>query len=122
MDHLGTILPTLLVVLAFSYKIVVDKRFTLPDFIERLIEMPVEIVFLAGGFLIAFVLQDAANHEFGLLCLFLGIFVTMFVFILSKRAQEEFLRDNTRRCASLAIFSFLPSLFTYVFSVNLLTP
>ena len=72
MDHLEVILPSLLLLVAFSYKLVVDKRFSFTEFIERCLEMPIEVVFLSGGFMIAFTLQDPSNHEFGLLSMFLG--------------------------------------------------
>ena len=122
MDHLEVILPSLLLLVAFSYKLVVDKRFSFTEFIERCLEMPIEVVFLSGGFMIAFTLQDPSNHEFGLLSMFLGFFVSAIVFVLSKRSHEAFLQEKFRTCTFFALLSFFPATFTFIFCVGLLVP
>jgi len=122
MQHLHILLPALLVLVGFFYRVFVDKRFTITDFIERMIEMPVEIVFLAGGFLIAFTLQDPANHLFGILSLFVGFFISGLVFFLCKRSQEAFLKDERWGCVCYSAGSLFPSIFSFIFCVGLLLP
>ncbi|AHD09035.1 hypothetical protein PhaeoP75_01307 [Phaeobacter gallaeciensis] len=120
MEYLEIILPTLLLLIAFGYKNVVDKRFKMADFIERALEVPVEIVFLSASFLVAYTLKDINNHAFGLLSLLIGILITTLVYITSKRSHEAFLNDELGSCKLFAACSFLPSLFSYFFCVKLL--
>lgn len=120
MQHLEWVLPSLLLLIAFGYKVVIDTRFGLADCIERLLEMPIEIIFLAGSFLIAFILKDAENQLFGFYALLVGILASLFVYVVSNRAKEAFLSDEYVRCGGLALASFAPAAYIFQFSVGLL--
>lgn len=122
MGYLNIILPGALVVIAFALRLVVDQRMELPDFIERVLEMPIELVFLAGSFVVAFTLENLANRDLGLLAFVLGFVVVIFIVWLSKRSVCAFEKGHYWRMGFFALLSYLPASGALAYSVYLIAP
>lgn len=94
MGDLNLILPVVLVLIAFSLKLVVGKDVQFADALQTTIELPVDIIFLALSFVVAFTLSKVENHTTGLCHCFIGIVFAILVVFLSNRTQKMFLKNN----------------------------
>ena len=94
MEHLNIILPGLLVLIAFLLKLVVDRSVEIPNTIQAIIELPVDIVFLALTFSVAFTLTSVENQANGLFYGFVGFAFAIVVVLLWKKTQKFFISGS----------------------------
>jgi hypothetical protein len=94
MEHLDIILPGLLVLIAFLLKLVVDRSVEIPNAIQAIIELPVDIVFLALTFSVAFTLTSIKNQANGLFYGFVGFAFAIIVVLLWKKTQKLFISGS----------------------------
>ncbi|QCX38988.1 hypothetical protein FF125_11275 [Aureibaculum algae] len=79
MAHLNIILPITLLLIGFLLKLFIGRNIETPSLIEALCELPVDIIFLALSFSIAFTLSKTENQANGLFFCFAGIAVAILV-------------------------------------------
>ena len=90
MQSLNIILPLALLALAFFLKLLIDRQVDIPDFIQSICELPVDINFLSLSFIVAFTLSVDDRKDEGLLnCLYYVIAAIIIVF-LWKRSLKLF--------------------------------
>ena len=94
MKHLNLILPFILVIIAFLLKLVVDRKVEIPNAIQAIIELPVDIIFLALTFSVAFTLSTKENQADGLFYGFVGITAAIVVVLIWKKTQALFLKNS----------------------------
>lgn len=66
MPHLEIILPLTLLVLAFIMKLSINREIAVPNLIQAICELPVDIIFLTISFLVGFTIAKADNPSEGL--------------------------------------------------------
>lgn len=118
MEHLNIVLPGLLVMIAFLLKLVVDRSVEIPNTIQAVIELPVDIVFLALTFSVAYTLTRSENQASGLFYAFVGIAFAIVIVLVSKKTQKLFISDN-KWWILLIFINITLSGFTVVESVQL---
>ncbi|WP_321345212.1 hypothetical protein [uncultured Draconibacterium sp.] len=94
MEHLDIILPGLLVLIAFLLKLLIDEIVDITSTIQALIELPVDVIFLALTFSVAFTLTNVENQLQGLFYGFLGFVISIIVILLWKKTKKLFLIGN----------------------------
>ena len=82
MEHLHVILPLILVFMAFILKLVVDKEVDFPSSILAIIELPIDLIFLAITFYVATILSNFSDIP-QVQSAFKAIRVCVFILILS---------------------------------------
>lgn len=66
MQYLEIILPLALLVLAFIMKLSINREIAVPNLIQAICELPVDIIFLTISFLVGFTIAKADNPSEGL--------------------------------------------------------
>nr|WP_320119519.1 hypothetical protein [uncultured Marinifilum sp.] len=94
MEHLDIILPGLLVLIAFLLKLLIDEIVDITSTIQAVIELPVDVIFLALTFSVAFTLTNVENQLEGLFYGFLGFVISIIVILLWKKTKKLFLIGN----------------------------
>jgi chromate transport protein ChrA len=94
MEHLDLILPCMLVVIAFLLKLVVDRSVEASNTIQAIIELPVDIIFLALTFSVAYTLTKTENQADGLFYGFVGIAFAIIIVLIWKKAQNLLLKGS----------------------------
>ncbi|KPA09901.1 membrane protein [Candidatus Magnetomorum sp. HK-1] len=119
-DHLDLFLPIALVVLSFLLKLFIDQNVTAPLIIKSLYELPVDILFLAMSFIVAFTLSSYNNINYGLIYLFIFFIIILFSILGWRRSIKLF--ENNKKIISAIIFiiNFNISSFCLISSVNLI--
>ena len=116
MEHLEIILPLTLLVLAFSLKLSIDRNIEVPNLIQAICELPVDMIFLSISFLIAFTISKPTDPSEGLFLTISFIVVAVPVVILWRRSLKLFERKNDfwilLLCLNMAIsiFSLIQSM------------
>ena len=81
-------LPIVLLVLVFLFRLLIDRKIKLVDFIICVLEFPTNIVFLGISFILAFTISTKDNLETGLLILFIYVIVALLMVLFGRRAVE----------------------------------
>jgi len=109
MEGLEIGLPLALLVLAFLLKLLIDRASTAPIFISSLLELPVDISFLAMSFIVAFAIRAGAEAGQGLL-IFIGYVVASIVLVFLWRRSNLFFEQNKFGwCATLSGINYVVS-------------
>lgn len=94
MDHLEILLPGILLLIAFLLKLVVDRSLDVPNAIQAVCELPVDILFLALSFVVAHTIANKNNVNEGLVFCYVGIASAIIVVVLWRKSLKYFLVDN----------------------------
>lgn len=120
MSQLDVILPTIVLLLAFVMKLLVDQAATVPLAIETTYALPIDIVFLAITFAAAYAISKPDNAGSGLVYFAVFIGVAMLTVFMSRRSTHLFDRDKRKVSAALFLLNFAVSMTTLILSVHLL--
>ena len=120
MEYLNVILPLILVLMAFILNLVVDKVVDLPSSIQAIIELPIDLIFLAITFYVATILSNSSIQNEGLLYSFIGLFISIIVVLISKKCSKLFINKRTKTWLLLLLFNIMVSSFSIIHAVGLL--
>jgi hypothetical protein len=73
MNNLDIILPALLLLIGFLFKMVIGRKWNIPDAVQSVCEFPVDVIFLALSFCVGYTISHIENQSMGLLYCFVGI-------------------------------------------------
>lgn len=88
MDHLEIILPITLLVLAFVLKLSIDRSIKVPNLIQSICELPVDMIFLSLSFLIAFTISNNTETSKGLLFTLAFIVLAVIIVIIWRKSLK----------------------------------
>ncbi|HEM8293264.1 hypothetical protein [Providencia sp. SP181] len=111
MFSLDILLPVVLLALAFFLKLLIDRASTAPIFIQSLMELPVDIAFLAMSFAVAYTIKAGDKFGEGLLLFITYIIATILIVFFWRRSNACFERD-------CYIFAFILSSVNYIASIT----
>jgi len=94
MQNLEVILPFVLLILGFLLKLLVGRSWDTPRTIQSVCELPVDIIFLALSFTVAFTISKTQNQAIGLLYCLLGIIFSILIVFLWKVSLDMFNRNK----------------------------
>lgn len=94
MQHIQLILPSLLLLTGFLLKLLIGRQFDWPVTIQSVCELPVDIIFLALSFIVAFTIAKVDNQLLGLLYFFIGIPITIVIVSLWRVSVNKFLKGS----------------------------
>ena len=114
------ILPIILLILAFLFKLLIDRTTTLPLFLKALYELPVDIAFLATSFIIAYIISSPTNAEDGLFRILVYLIGTIMITFFWRRSINCFEKDHYLWSGILAVVGFAFSIYGLVSSIQLL--
>lgn len=110
MDHLDIVLPIILLFLAFILKLSIDRSIEVPNLIQAICELPVDMEFLSISFLIAFTIGKDTDTGKGLFFCFVYICIAVIVVILWRKCLKLFEKGNKLwillLCINIAFSSF----------------
>ena len=109
MNQLEIILPIALLALEFVLKLFIDRSATLPVLIRSVLELPVDISFLATSLIVAFTILSPSNSEEGLVRFVIYLIGTVLVIFGWRRSVAFFEQDHRWRAALLWLVSQCPS-------------
>jgi len=119
MENLDIILPIVLLLLAFILKLSIDRSIEVPNLIQAICELPVDMVFLAISFLVAFTIGKLEDTGKGLCFCFVFIFIAVLVVILWRKCLKFFEIGN-KLWILLLIINIAISTFSLFQSMNVL--
>ena len=95
MEHLGIILPASLVGIGFLLKLAVNQSWKdFPFIIQKLCELPVDMIFLALSFAVGFTISNSNNSASGLFYCFLGLAAAILIVYFQKICTDLFESEN----------------------------
>ncbi|EJG0664861.1 hypothetical protein C4G29_RS22635 [Vibrio parahaemolyticus] len=113
-------LPIFLMILAFTLKLFVGKNTTAADFIQAIIELPIDVMFLALSFLAAFIMTHTGQIQREMLA-FLAFIVSAIVIVaFSKKAVIAFEDDKVLKPITFSLVNYGLSLGSVICSLTLL--
>ncbi len=121
MNALEILLPGAILVLAFVFKLFVDRIATAPDFIKALLELPVDIAFLAISLVAAFTISNRSRAAEGLFAFVIYVVVAVLAVVLWRRSLSLFDADNHWSLAGVAILGYCICVFGLIYAVKLVT-
>ena len=94
MEHLEIILPITLLFLAFVLKLSIDRSIEVPNIIQAICELPVDMIFLSISFLIAYTISKPTDPSEGLFFTIAFIVIAVLTVILWRKSLKLFERRN----------------------------
>lgn len=94
MEHLEIILPITLLFLAFVLKLSIDRSIEVPNIIQAICELPVDMIFLSISFLIAYTISKPTDPSEGLFFTIAFIVFAVLTVILWRKSLKLFERRN----------------------------
>jgi hypothetical protein len=94
MEHLQIILPAVLLLIGFLLKLLVGRNYDMPATIQAICELPVDIIFLALSFTVAYTITRINNQSSGLFYCFIGIAVAILIVLLWRISIDQFLKSS----------------------------
>jgi len=120
MENLEIILPISLLAIGFLLKLVVSQNWKdVPNIIQNICELPVDIIFLALSFTVAFTISSSDNHGIGLSYCFIGVGIAILIVYLRKICVDLFL-SKKKLWILLCLVNLLISGFAIKESINLI--
>jgi len=120
MERLEIILPLALLGIAFLLKLLVSQSWKdIPNIIQNICELPVDITFLALSFAVAFTISNSDNHGIGLTYCFIGVGVAILVVAIRKICIDLFFMKR-KLWVVLCLINLLISSFAISKSVYLI--
>lgn len=121
MNSLEVSLPVVLLVLAFLLKLLIDRASTAPVFIQSLMELPVDIAFLAMSFVIAYTINAGARAGEGLLYFLIYIICSIVIVFFWRRSSSCFERDSYLMVGVLTSLNYVAFITGVYMAINLVT-
>lgn len=121
MTLLEVTLPGLILFLAFVLKLVVDRTAGIPELIAAILELPVDVAFLATTLIAAFTLATKSPAENGLIDFVFYIVGSILVVVLWRRSARCFLAEQHLLTAGLSVPSYALSAYGLVHAVGLIS-
>lgn len=113
-------LPVVLLALAFLLKLLIDRASTAPVFIQSLMELPVDIAFLAMSFVIAYTIKAGDKFGDGLLLFLIYIITTIIIVFFWRRSNLYFESDNYFLVGCLSSVNYIASISGVYIALNLI--
>lgn len=110
----------LLLVLAFTLKLFVERSTTAPVLVQSLLELPVDIIFLAMSFVTAFILGATGKAAEGLLTFIVYVVVAILLVALSRKSITNFEKDSYYKAGFLSFLNYAMALSCVIYSISLL--
>lgn len=120
MEQMQYILPVALLLLAFLLKLLIDQTATVPIFIQSILELPVNIAFLATSFIAAYTISITKDTAAGLFYFCIFIIGTIIVVLLWRRSIRLFETNRYIWSIVLGALNYFMCIFGLVKSINLL--
>ena len=121
MDFLEIALPIVLLALAFLLKLLIDRTATIPYFVHALLELPVDIAFLATSFVVAFTIATPSSVKSGLLTFCLYISVAVVLVFIWRRSMYLFECDRLVSASLLALVNYVVSAYGLAMAIGIVT-
>ncbi len=119
MEHLEIILPLTLLVLAFVLKLAIDRNIEVPNLIQAICELPVDMIFLSISFLIAFTISEPKDPSAGLFYTIAFIVLAVVVVILWRKSLKLF-ENKSNYWVLLLCLNMAISIFSLIQSMDIL--
>jgi hypothetical protein len=120
-SHLDIILPFVLLLLTYIFKLTIDEKFDKVKAMRAFCELPIDIIFLAMSFLIAIMLSQGKYRDFGVLYVMVFIVVAVITVVLSKRSVLGFNANLNRGWIAMLVGNIIITLICLVCSISTLT-
>ena len=120
MISLDISLPVVLLVLAFLLKLLIDRASTAPIIIQSLMELPVDIAFLAMSFVVAYTIKAGDKFGEGLLLFIIYIISTIVIVFFWRRSNVYFESDCYIRVGFLTSCNYIASISGVCIALNLI--
>ena len=121
MGILEIALPASLLALAFLLKLLIDRTATLPYFIQAILELPVDIAFLATSFIVAFTISTPEMVKEGLFAFAIYIICSVIVVLLWRRSVRLFESEYLKTSFALATVNYMICITGLVLGVAFVT-
>jgi hypothetical protein len=115
------LLPAIIVLMAFLLKLFVDRTASAADIFMSLLELPVDIAFLAISFVAGFTIANRTAASEGLTLFAVYVVVSVLVVVLWRRSRRAFTADKHLAAALLFVVNALVCVSGLVHAVRLLT-
>lgn len=123
-SNLNIIMPSVLVLCAFGLKIFKKSPPDVIDFISTIIELPMDIIILALGYMSSYICLASTNLGVGFGMFSVEMAISIFVFGFSKASISIFQSTRRDTCARIELFiycivSYILAICSYVVSISI---
>ncbi len=121
MSHLEIWLPSIILILAFALKLVVDRKAELPDFFIALLEFPVDVAFLAITLIAAYAIATGDHAGEAIFLFAVYIVGSLFIVFLWRRSHGLFIENRHFSSFCTGTVEYVVSATGLVYAIDLLT-
>jgi hypothetical protein len=105
----------------FIMKLFVGRSPSIPEAIEAVYDLPVDIAFLAASFAAAYCIKSPNGASVGLIHLLVYLLVAVIVVFLSRKSTESFYKPEYTLSAALAVMNYSIAASTLVLGMDLVS-
>ncbi|MBY6135130.1 hypothetical protein KUV61_04775 [Nocardioides marinus] len=118
--NLDLVLPISVIALAFTVKLFVDRSTSLPDFVASILELPVDIMFLAISLMVGLAIASADGENEHTIYLILLIILAIIVVGLWRKSAMFFENEHFKMSVGLAVASYTISVTSVVATIKMI--
>lgn len=123
-NNLNIIMPTVLVFCAFGLKIFRNSPPDIINFISTVIELPMDIIILALGYMSSYLCLPSSNIAVGFGMFSVEIVISIFVFGFSKSSSSLYLstkreKNDKIKMGSYCLLSYILAIVSYIVSISI---
>lgn len=109
--HIGT---------SFFYKLSIDRNVNVPNLIQSICELPVDIIFLSISFMATYTISEPKDPVKGLFFCFVFIVLATLIVILWRKSLKLFEKGHNRLWILLLCLNLMLSILPLIYSMNIL--
>ncbi len=116
-----TALPGALLLVGFLLKLFIDRTASVADIILALLELPVDMAFLATSFVAGFSIANPTHASDGILTFCVYLAATVLVVVFWRRSRRYYTSDHLAKAGTIGALNCFLCVAGLVYSVALLT-
>jgi hypothetical protein len=114
-------LPAAILLMAFLLKLFIDRTASNPDIIQALLELPVDVTFLAISLIAGFTISTPSRIQDGLLHFVIYLAGAILIVVLWRRSIRYFDSKRIFPTTIISILNFFLCIYGLLKAINLLT-
>lgn len=115
MNALQIILPISVLVLSTLLKLFIDRTISLPVFIETILEIPVNVIFLSISLMTGYTISGAINNPSNGICsILIQICIAIINILLWRRSRSRFDKQHFKMMVVYLSINYFISIYSFI--------
>lgn len=121
MKLIEIVMPLILISLAFSFKLFIDRTVTTPNAIEAILDLPADIAFFSLSILVSFTITQEDHRDQGFMLFAAFVVLSAVVIFLWRRSLSEFAAGKRLVPAVAGVVNYIITFSMAIYAIGLVT-